>query len=666
MNGAPRPRARPGRGRGIARVLAAAWLAVAGGRAFAADEGGCVALPGGGALTVLGVGRVVFTAFATDRSRDAASFDGEVCVEAVDGAVVVRASGLEVSGLSGAVRWSATDVVVDVAGWSLAATGLVGGVGRIDLRDAVIRGSDAVGLADALRLDLEDGSLEAERLRLATASIRLDAQRARLDGAVLWGDGVVLSSCDCPPEEAPLRLEAADARFDLERESLRVGDGVLVVDGRRLALPDPFGWTPALLADLRFPVEVGPDPERAGAWRLRLVRPEGGEDPDVSAALTFDGATPVQAVVAGQATEGPATLRWTFATDGLEVDVRGGTSVGDGWRVDAGQRFEAGRPTDPVRDTWVRVGGTAGGGSSPWSARYGATAALTGQTVAGAEVAGPRLAVDAQATRTWAEAPGAPSWTVSGGASTYPGLGRAQAWFAVRPALAFDLGGLRVGLVHEGRWVLGTSPFSERVDRVVPVQRSELLLRWPALRLAGGSAEASLTARYRWDADPLRPGRPIGVEALTVALAWQRPVGTGRLALDLELALAGRLDPRPDRDAFARATVAWTEGRWELGGRTTVGLRAGEGLRELTLFAAVPVVASPTWWWRPYVAIDAFAFAGGPGPWLRGHGLDVAWRGCCGTIEVGYRSDLEGETTTRLVVQLPTRALDPARLAEAR
>ena len=94
-----------------------------------------------------------------------------------------------------------------------------------------------------------------------------------------------------------------------------------------------------------------------------------------------------------------------------------------------------------------------------------------------------------------------------------------------------------------------------------------------------------------------------------------------------------------------------------------MGLEPDGIWRDLTVFAAVPFDASPAWSWRPYLAVDVLAFAGGAGPWLRGHGLDVALRTCCGTVELGYRSDVVDGATTHFAVLLPVRPLDPTRLA---
>ena len=206
------------------------------------------------------------------------------------------------------------------------------------------------------------------------------------------------------------------------------------------------------------------------------------------------------------------------------------------------------------------------------------------------------------------------------------------------------------------------SPFSARVDRLAAEQRTDVSLRFAGGLPAGVGLEASATFRYVWDADPVRPGRRLGVEDLTVRAAASVPLGEAVVDIDLDLALAGLVDPRAGREAFVAARWTWSRDGTELGVRTTVGLEPDGTWRDLTLFAAVPIEPSPAWALRPYLAVDVLAFAGGAGPWLRGHGLDVAWRTCCGTVELGYRNDEADGATTHFAVSLPVRPLDPGQL----
>ncbi len=633
------------------------------------EEGpACLPVAGGGALTVEGVGRVVFEELATDRVRDAATFGGRVCLAVEGSDVVFRTERLVVAGLGGAVTLEAAGVRVEVPGWSLEAATLRGGPGWAELVDATIVGADAVGLAETMRLDFGSGVLVAVGLRLLTASLRLDAVTATLDGDELVAEGARVASCDCPPEEAPVRIDAVRVRLDLAAEaSAIVEGGTVVAGGVRWPLGDVLELDAASVADLTLPIAIGPDPDRDGAWRIALLAREVADGARLSAAWTGAGAERPPRVGFGlEVRDRGVQLAWIGASDRLSVDLRADTALGAGWRVEASQRFEAGAIEAPFRDATLRLANAAST-SGAWgrgSAEVGARAALTGQTLADREVAGPRLGVDARLGWSAPANVVAPGLTLAFATTAYPGLDAQQTWATVRPELAVRAGDVRVDATHVARWVAGGSPFSARVDRVAAVQRSEVAVRWSGALQPDVALEVSATLRYRWDADAARVGRRIGVEDLTVRAGATVPAGDATLGVRVDLALAGRVDPRPGRDAFATVRATWNRDRTEVGVRTTVGLEPGGAWRDLTVFAAVPFDASPAWSWRPYLAVDLLAFAGGAGPWLRGHGLDAVWRTCCGSVELGYRSDTVDGATTHFALLLPVRPLDPARLAE--
>lgn len=626
----------------------------------------CLPVAGGGALTVEGVGRVVFEELATDRVRDAATFGGRVCLAVEGSDVVFRTERLDVAGLAGPLTLEATGVRVEVPGWTLEAATLRGGAGWVELAEVTIAGADAVGIADTMGLEFGTGVLVASGLRLMTASLRLDAAAATLDGDVLIANGARLASCDCPPEEAPLRIDAVRVRLDLAAEVSAVVEGGMIVAGRvRLPLGESLVLDAASLADLALPIAIGPDPDRGDAWRIALLAREVAAGARLSAAWTAgDAEQPARAGFGLEARDRGVALAWSGASDRLSVDLRASTALGGGWRAEGSQRFEAGAIEEPFRDATVRVA-RAASSSGAWgrgTVEFGAATALTGQTLPATEVTGPRLGVDARVGWTASAGPVVPRLEIAFAATAYPGLDAHQTWASVRPGFAVRAGDVYVDATHVARWVSGGSPFSERVDRAAAEQRSDVVARWSSALPAGVDLEASATLRYRWDPDAARAGRRLGVEILTVRALATVPAGEASLGVGVDLVLAGSVDPRPGRDAFATVRLAWTLDRTEVGVRTTVGLEPGGAWRDLTVFAAVPIDASPAWTWRPYLAVDVLAFAGGAGPWLRGHGLDVVWRTCCGTVELGYRSDTVDGATTHFALLLPVRPLDPARL----
>ncbi len=659
-----RPATTDARPRPLAWIVAFALLAGVAGHAGAQPT--CMAVDGGGALTVAGIGRVVFGELVTDRVRDAATFGGGVCLVVEGADMSFRTQRLEVADLGAAPRLSATDVQVSVPGWELEAARLQTANTVAELFDVIIVGADGVGRAASIELDLASGRLTAHDLVLLTATLRLDTVSATLLGPTLEAESPQLSTCDCPPDLAPVKLDARTAHVDLDAERITLVGGAVVVGDVRWPLADSTTFDQNTLASWRLPVALGPDPDGERGWLLRGLEQEVTAATRWSWLVASGGETrPAAGSVRVDARSSGATLALNAGTDGLAVDLALAAPTVAGATFSVRQRLEGGGMEDPVRDTAFRAAwsATLATGGVDAVVGFGGTVALTGQTEDGVEVAGPRLGVDGHLQLG---AAGAGAWSPSvrfdAGATRYPWAARSQVWLAVAPRVEAAFGGVRLDLRHRARWVWGASPFGERVDRLLPLQRTDALVTWSVDLDAGWRLAASLDTRYDWRSDALRPGRAVGVERFTTGFELRGDVGAGVLTADVDVAWAGLVDPRPDREASATGRLAWTDAEVEVGVRTAVDLVPAEGWREVTVFGAVPLQGEDAAWrLRPYLAVDLLAFAGGPGPWLRGHGLDVVWTSCCATVDVGYRMD-DGEATTRFALSLPVRDLDPDRL----
>jgi len=663
---------RPGRRAALLpALLLAAWTASG---AAAAGEA-CLPMPGGGELTVAGVGRAVFASLVTDRALDAARLSGGVCLEFEGTGGVLRSGSLDIGDLGGAVTVVATDVTLELPGWHLTAGRLVADASGATLSPAVMRGQEAVARAAVLTIDLFTGGFAAEDVRLLTASVWIDAAHARFDGRRVWATDAWLTTCDCPPADADVRVEAVAVEAELTPLRIVLVGGVLVIGAWRWALPDPWTVDETSLAASTLPFTVAPDPDgvRGTVVTFREQTVSDG------ARLGWDagsgaGARPPDLRVRLAAGAGGASVDLLGASDRLRVAWRVARPAAGGWSVSFGQRLEGGAWREPVRDVDLTLGwrGTPspGSGAARVALDLGAFAAVSAQRLAGGERVGARLGASAGALLEGPEVGGVrPSVRLAAGVTLYPsGIGdgpTTQAWGSVAPTVAARWGAWRLDAAHLARWVVGASPFGTTLDRVGPAQRTDLSLsvRPPAQR--GWAGVARLALRYDWLADSRRPARAVGLERLQVALEAGGPAWAGRLDLRAEAALAGWVDPRPDRPTSLAGAVAWTRGGWELGARTAFDPLADvDPWREVTVFAAVPF-ATGAWAWRPYLALDVAAWARGAGPRVVGHGLDLAWTSCCGVVELGYRVDGATGTRVTLGLRLEPHDLDAARLAAA-
>ena len=632
----------------------------------------CVPVEGGAELTVEGLGRAVFAGLSTDRVRDEALLSGGVCVEfnAIGG--VLRSERLTVSGLGDGAALAAVDVVFQLEAWTIAADLLEADAAGAVLVGVTLTSPDAVALAEGLRVDLTSGTIAARGLRLVTETLWVVADAATLDGDRVALHAVGLTTCDCPPAEASVRLEARTAELDLVDPSVTLHGADLVVGALRWALGDPWSFDTESLAVPFPPISVFEDPE---GRRGTLV---GVAEQSVAPGVRFawdvglgDDARPPDLSLRVAARAGGASVDVTGASDRLRVAWRVARPLARGWTVAYGQRLEGGAWEEPARDqsvtaTWSRAWSDPAAGVALVELDASTFAALTAQTLAGAEVVGTRLGgslrirVGGESVAGWG-----PALELAAGATGYPAGGAPQAWVSVAPRAALTVGGLRLDLEHLSRWVWGASPFGETVDRLDPLHRSDVRASVELARGASGERPSRVTAVARWDwrPDPQRPGRAIGLERLELSGVTSAPAWGGRLSVRVDADLEGIIDPRPGRTSALSAGVAWTREAWEIGTRLRLDPAApGWAWRETTVFAAVPF-ATGDWWWRPYLAVDLSSWAREQPRWWVGHGLDLSWTGDFGVLDLGYRYDDGIGLQLNVGVRFESRPLELERLS---
>ena len=659
------------------RRLALVWVALtafASGLALASGSeppDACVAVDGGAELTVEGLGRAVFAALSTDRVRDEALLSGGVCVEfsAIGG--VLRSERLTLSGLGEGVALSAVDVVFRLDAWTIAADTLEADVAGAVFVGVSLTSPDAVALAEGLRVDLASGTIVARALRLVTETLWVVADGASFDGDRVELDAVGLTTCDCPPADASVRLEARTAELDLVDANVTLHGADLVVGALRWALRDPWSFDAENLTLPLPPISVFDDPEGRRGTLVGVT--EQAVAPGVRFAWDVgigDDERPPDLSLRIAARAGGARVDVTGASDRLRVAWRVARPLAGGWTVAYAQRLEGGAWDEPARDQsvttgWSRAWSTPASGVALVEVDASAFTALTAQTLAGGEVVGTRLGGSLRA-HVAGEAVGGwrPALEVAAGATAYPAVGSTQTWLSAAPRVTLTAGALRLDVEHLSRWVWGSSPFGVSVDRLGPLHRSDVRASLALTADAGDVGAGRLTAVARWDwrADPQRPGRAIGLERLELSGSTSADAWGGRVSVRADASLAGAVDPRPGRTSSLGATVAWTRAASEVGTRLRLDPTApGWPWREATVFAALPV-ATGDWWWRPYLAVDLTSWAREQPRWWVGHGLDLAWTSDFGVLDLGYRYDDGVGLRLNVGVRFESRPLELERL----
>jgi hypothetical protein len=655
-----------------ARLVAVLGISLAGWSQ--AEVAGCVSVPGGAELTIEELGRVIFVELTTDRAQDLVTFGGGVCLELGDVEVRVEAETMIVRAPGPHATVEARGAVIHAAGWRLGADRLELDRSAARLRGVTLEGAGVVGLAGELELDIERGGMIAHALEVLTPSVRLVAAVGAFgeDGVVVVED-VVASTCDCPPAEAPIRVEGRVARLGLDEVVLVVEGGVMVIEGLRLGLPPVLRVTEASLAAIRVPFSIGVVTEGDRGWVLGLLERRDG-DVAASADVAF-GANADPRWSAALAASGDGSRVDVEARDGgLAIAATHRVALAPGWDVVLAHRHEGGLAEGRLQDgsatlEWRRAWEADATRTWTVEARGALGAAASAQRSGGVDVALARGRVALSALATSPPAPaGRVSLRLEAGGTRYSSGAHGQAWIGVAPRWRWSDGPISLDLQHSWRGVGGTSPFDERIDRVDPVSLSQA-----TVALTGGDAwrvTSSLETRYDWRPERSRPSGRVGLARLRVTAGLTTPsLGALGLAFDTRVTVeaAGVVDPRTDRDAFVRAAFGLsTPGRAvEASVAAEAGIGAHRpGMRSLTLAGAAPLTfADGDVTVQPYLALDVWPWLGGTGSVrVVGHGIAVSWDTCCGTLDVAYRALPDGSVTTRLGFAVELREPDLADL----
>ena len=621
-------------------------------------------------LTLEGFGSAYFENLRFDQAADEAEFYGRVCIAGVGWTLLTER--VVLTGLSSELHFSAFEPELHtpnltVTGLELNATEEV-----MILTDVVLVGQELSGSADRLEFDLASNVLTLTSPVLQGRSLLAIGERATLDGSELSISQAIVTTCLC--SDAPLyTVRGSRVGFDLITEIFTVAEGSIHIGPLTLELAAELEVDPEDFDQLEVPFSITFEPDLPGDAGEGL----GFELPNLDLARDISVQLDLAGLDGGHPLSGTALLR------GRQRGVRFDIGVVDGGvssEIVIAKRllpwleahFEV-RNFDREAADRLHEGllGLTAAVALPISPPLGSLgveahtfAAASSQTPARDTVSGARLGARLGASYL---APttrfGRGALEVQVEATLYPDADARQfaariapSWTVVAGPLALELGYLRL-------WSDEGSPFSTRLDLLEPQSRlaAELDL---ATVLAGLEVAAGIDLGY----DLLDPGwsRLRGSGALGLALDT-----SDRLELTVEADLLGLLSDDEDDEAWFEAGVGWS--RQLGGGMAELAVRlhsdvetAPAALSWIDVSAAYPFVGDGALL-TPYLAFDLAPLLRGRGPLLSGHGLDLMWYSCCGTLLLGYRFDRQGFSTTlgvRLDLSDPSGTIRPVNTAQ--
>lgn len=606
-------------------------------------------------LSVEGFGTAYFQEFETDAARNRVDLSGGVCITGEDARWTILAESASLSGLRNAeqLRAEIIGAVLLYKDWRVVAEMLRSDGVTLEMEQVTFSGRGVVGSAAVLALDLRLGRTVAGGVRVLGRSFRLEAESAELVGDAVDLRTVLITTCTCPGRPFYV-VTGSEAHLELDAQRLDVGNGYLSLAGLRLPLAPEFQLSGAAFEELSLPVTLEYRPGNSGTG-LGVVVPDLELDEGLSlemGLLGLDDDNPLQAFALAHYRSKSVNFTVGRARGGPRADLVVVEPLAPA--LDASfairNRHEAASDYlhEGVLSLAAKPAAVALGQSSKLNLSGELFAAASAQEIAGTAVVSPRLGALAGVELAVPTGPGA-TMTVGleGRLTDYPALNASQFGVSLRSGWLYRRGPWTLDLRHNRLWTDSGSPFSVKLDRLLPQNEVELHAA------VAGAVAGSLTGNAHLDLeyDLLMVGNavPNGLERLGAAVSLSYPLGGWTMGFRGNLELAGLLDPDPPgrRRAFVQTEVTAEQGDWEAGAKVRYDLRsAQQGLSLLEASVAVPLEYKGGTL-TPYVALDfAPTLLRHETPRLSGHGVTLTWRSCCGTVKVGYRQQDSSFATT--------------------
>jgi hypothetical protein len=606
-------------------------------------------------LTVNGLGTAYFQDFETAPDGASVELSGGVCIVGEGTGWTLVAESALLSGLRPGEqpRVEVDGPVLTYQGWRIVAEMLRSDATELALEEASFSGKGVLGSARTLLVDLRGGGTSAREVRVLGESFRLEAEAAELLGDAVDMKVVTITTCTCPGRPFYV-VSGNEARLELGTQRLDVEGGELHVAGLRLQLAERFQLSAAVFEELALPVTLEYRPGSNGTG-LGLVVPDLELDEGLSlemGVLGLDGANPLQAFALANYRSGKVSFSAGRARGGPRADFSYVEPLAPGLEASLAIRNRHEAQSDFLHEGVLELRAApaplALRGDAELSLNGSLFAAGSAQELSGGTVVSPRLGTAAGAQVALPTGPGA-TLTVGleGRLTDYPAFDASQYGVSLRTGWRYRRGPWSLDLRHQRMWTDSGSPFSTKLDRLVPANELAAQAAVTGPLAAGFSGRARLDFDY--DLLLLGGNEPEGFERLGATVGVDYPVGGWTLGLEGNLELAGLLDPDPggDRKAHVQTTFSAEREEWELGAKVRWGLRPGrEGLSLLETRLAVPL-GFDQGKLTPYLALDfAPLLTGGDSLRLSGHGVELTWRSCCGTLKLGYRQQDSAFSTT--------------------
>lgn len=567
---------------------------------------------------------------------------GGVCIENANGVqfITLEAS---VNIVEDAAIIRAEDVVVTSNGYELNADILVSDGATIELREVSFTGTNLEGVAKKVRYDFATQAIELFDSSVRGQSVTIESKRARLKGEQANFEELTATTCRCSGDPFyQVRAERAD--FNLTSQTLVVSEGTLELIGLRLAFRE-VTVSPESLRDFRFPVVIeyiaGSQSNGATGLGIKIPSLRLGDNLTLELGLVgLDDAYPLAGVFVVHYQDAQTKADIGLTPFGFQGDFRITQPLEPWLSLSFGVNNRHWAKADFLHESYLSLD-TA----NTLSVFGNDTFTLNGQwLVAGSSQALPdnpildgRLALNTNATY---QAPALPlgqlSLTTQTRLSYYPLFSKVQWGVRLAPRWQHTVGIASFDVLFSRQWTNSNSPFSTKLDRLEPESRLIVNTKIAAALAENVSGEVNFGVNYNF----LDVTRYLGEGFASLGASGKLTYRVNNLDVvpSFGIEFAPLMNPALDKNfrPLIKGGLDVIHPRWEAGFEINYDMALAE-LSKLEGRGSVTIDLGDVSL-EPFLALDVLpTLLENTWPRLSGHGLELEWRSCCGTLNVGYR-----------------------------
>ena len=594
-------------------------------------------LPGALESNISGVGSLYFYDAKGNQANSNFTFFGGICLEGKEGWQLLTER-IEVTALPEA---RAENVTVSFQGWQLQASFLQASPAGLTMQGITFFAEGIKGVAQEASYDFTSQEINLIKASTEGKNLRIEGQEATLvDGKVFFAD-IEATTCNC--ENDPLyKLSAQQATLELNTQKLFIDQGTLFVLGLPVALNN-LEISPESLETFTFPIVIEYVPEDSSNNKgtgLGIRIPSWRVDEHLNLELGvvgLDNIYPLGGILLTHYKDGITSFDVGYASEGFQADVKVKQPLSSTTHAVFAVRNRDWKSQDFLHEGSLGFETTS---SLPWlgndtlSYSLSGFTAISSQTLDSLPFHDGRLGTEA--TLRYQLPPSAfgnLEVNLKTNLTYYPLHHQAQWGVRFNPSWHYQYGafGIRIGFIEQ--WTNSASPFSTKLDRLEP--QSQLSLSTSLNMQVSKDVKGELSFRVRYDFLDVDTSMKEGFTELgfNSKLMWTykdltfAPYVTGEFA--------SALNPDLSTNSYLEAGMDALAPRWEAGFSTRFD--TDFSLSKIEFKTAFPIDINKVIL-KPFIAIDVLPILqAGDFPRISGHGLELTWRSCCGTISLGYR-----------------------------